>query len=560
MPEEETLADIRSLSSPVPTPPAMIFYRPAPLHEQYLVETYALLEKMSSDELIFLHLLPFLESKEDARMAEVKLTLVDYALDSGLHPLNSLKARFRKLDLIPKASTPSIKGLEFRCLADTIDPDSSLAAIFFKDEDIFPEPKFYKRHSIMLSACGIVRQMTPHMLLERAQSFAGSPNRDLTEIRSKVEQMFALAIPGGIDLPTVALRGFRGLKWLPVSKFSSNELQLMSPINCRAADEKNLVDLVLGVFHVNVTQRWKQLLGWDQRIDKKILSQQLDKALAKRMGHHVDSVLTELSKFDDYSFLGQVSCIRSTRGEYLRPERLLLPKSLLSQYPLAPYMDEVEPSFAQRHPKLLTALGIREDLTYADVLSIQGRILETTQSNQLSDENLKVFLTLLEVAIRLEHSNNLSALMVPDTERKLRPRTDIVHGERKVTGEIATFNFVHPQISPYLVQHLDLEKSFARATRLGINFEDEDDDEYTPHEKLTTIISDTLDRYPINSTFGEFLANANDCGATRISWILDECAEGPHASSTLLTEELKDFQGCALFVHNNQGLSRNYPF
>ncbi|KAI4114246.1 MAG: hypothetical protein LQ345_004942 [Seirophora villosa] len=552
MPEEESLADIRSLSSPVPTPPDMIFYRPAPLHELYLVETYALLEKMSSDELIFLHLLPFLESKEDARMAEVKLTLVDYALDSGLHPLDSLKARFRKLDLIPKASTPSIKGLEFRCLADTIDPDSSLAAIFFKDEDIFPEPKFFKRHSIMLSACGIVRQMTPHMLLERARSFARSPNRDLTEIRSKVEQTFALTIPGGIDLPTAALREFRNLKWLPVSKFSSNELQLMSPINCRAADEKNLVDLVLGVFHVNVTQEWKQLLGWDQRIDKKVLSQQLDKALAKRMGHHVDSVLTELSKFDDYSFLRQVSCIRSTRGEYLLPERLLLPKSLLSRYPLAPYMDEVEPSFAQRHPRLLTALGIREDLTYADVLSIQGRILETTQSNQLSDENLKVFLTLLEVAIRLEHSNNLSALMIPDTERKLRPRTDIVHGERKVTGEIATFNFVHPQISPYLVQHLDLEKSFARATRLGIDFEDEDDDEYTPHEKLTTIISDTLDRYPINSTFGEFLANANDCGATRISWILDECADGPHASSTLLTEELKDFQGSALFVHNNQ--------
>ncbi|KAL8986736.1 MAG: hypothetical protein Q9177_003996 [Variospora cf. flavescens] len=327
---------------------------------------------------------------------------------------------------------------------------------------------------------------------------------------------------------------------------------MMSPAKCRAADEKKLVELVLGVFDVKVTHEWKRLLGWDQTVDKEILFQQLNKALAKGMDHHVDSVLTELGKLGDCSFLRQIPCIRSTRGEYSLPERLLLPESLLSRYPLLPYLDEVEPSFAQRHHKLLAALNIREELTYTDVLNIQGRIFETAQSNQLSDEDLNLFIILLNVAIQLERSDNLSALMIPDTEKRLRPRTDIVYGERTVTGEVATFNFVHPKISPHLVQCLDLEKSFARATRLGIEFEDEDEDEYTPYEKLTTIISDTLGRYPIDSTFGEFLANADDCGATRISWILDECANGPYESTTLLTEALKGFQGPALFVHNDK--------
>ncbi|KAL8656205.1 MAG: hypothetical protein Q9210_000400 [Variospora velana] len=543
------LDNVEDALPPVPTPPDIIFYHPASSHEQYLVQTYGLLETMSSDELIFSHLLPFLESQEGTRMAEVKLNLVNYAFDRN--SLHSLKARLRKLNLIPKASTPSIKRLEFRCLADTIDPTSSLAAVFFKDEDVFPEPKFFERHSNMLLACGIIVQITPSMLLERARSFAGA-QRDLIQIRSRVEHMFRLSMPAGIDLPPASLLEFRNLKWLPVSEFSFEGLRMMSPAKCRAADEKKLVELVLGVFDVNVTHEWKRILGWDQTVDKEILLQQLNKALAKGMDHHVDSVLTELGKLGDCSFLRRIPCIRSSRGEYSLPGRLLLPESLLSRYPLAPYMDEVEPSFAHRHLKLLAAVNIREELTYADVLNIQGRILETTQSDQLSDEDLNVFIILLEVAIQLERSDNLSALMIPDTEKRLRPRTDVVYGERKVTGEIATFNFVHPKISPDLVQRLDLEKSFARATRLGIEFEDEDEDEYTPYEKLTTIISDTLGRYPIDSTFGEFLANADDCGATRISWILDECADGLYESSTLITEELKDFQGPALFVHNDK--------
>jgi hypothetical protein len=35
--------------------------------------------------------------------------------------------------------------------------------------------------------------------------------------------------------------------------------------------------------------------------------------------------------------------------------------------------------------------------------------------------------------------------------------------------------------------------------------------------------SDTLDRYPVETTFREYLANADDCeGASHISWMLDQ--------------------------------------
>lgn len=538
---------------PMPNVPGLTFYEPSSQHEQYLVDYFDLLEKISSDELIFEHLMPSLEEKADSVAAEVKLDFVNFALETNLRPSANWKARFCSMKLVPKAPLPGVRGLQFRSLTQTIDPTSSLGDVFFEDEDVFLEPKFFERHRDVLIACGIVRELTPQILLEHAQTLASSP-KDPERLRVKVKHILSLPISTAFDLPAASLSVIRSLKWLPVSGPWFDGLQLMSPAECRAADEKELVDLVLGVFGGYITNEWKRLLGWDQVIETTVLTQQLNKALAAGLGGHVDRVLTYLSRLEDCSFLKQIPCIHSSRGEYILPERSFLHGGLLSRYPLAPYLDEVEPSFARKHQKLLSALDIRQDMTYDDVLDVQGKLLGNTHSNQLSDVDLGVCLALLEIATHPESkTEDLSALLIPDTESKLRHRTDIVHGDRNVTGEIASFNFVHPKISPYLIRCLDLETSFDRAIRLGIEFEDQEEDEYTPHEKLTTIISDTLGRYPIDSTFGEFLANANDCGATRISWILDECAGGPHKSTTLISRELEVLQGPALFVHNDQG-------
>jgi sacsin len=87
-----------------------------------------------------------------------------------------------------------------------------------------------------------------------------------------------------------------------------------------------------------------------------------------------------------------------------------------------------------------------------------------------------------------------------------------------------------------------------------LEIEDEDDeDEFDQRENVTTRIADTLDRYPVESTFREYLANADDAkGASRISWLLDERVH-PHAN--LLTPEMELFQGPAFLVHNNGGKS-----
>lgn len=80
----------------------------------------------------------------------------------------------------------------------------------------------------------------------------------------------------------------------------------------------------------------------------------------------------------------------------------------------------------------------------------------------------------------------------------------------------------------------------------------DDGDEFDQRESVTTQIADTLDRYPIETTFREYLANADDAqGATKVSWLLD--GRG-HPCQSLLTPEMENLQGPALLVHNDGGM------
>ncbi|KAL8918087.1 MAG: hypothetical protein Q9172_005575 [Xanthocarpia lactea] len=540
---------------PIPSIQDFVFYDPCDTHETHLLDFFDLLERKPLPEIFFEDLVPHMEETEDPVVAEAKLRLVDFVLESTLRPSDSFKSRFPNFKLVPSSIRSGVNAIHFRYSTTTVDPTSKISGIFFDDEGVLPEPGFLKRHHEKLKMCGILHDLTPAILMERVCTFATS-SRDQLQLIVKVKHLLSLPLDANFNLTPTALTQLRTLKWLPVLCSSPGRYQMVSPIDCRADDEKELVDLVLYVFEASVAPQWKALLGWDQVIERATLTEQLNKSLARGSSRRVDRTLAYLSTLGDCSFLSQFPCILSSRGKYLLPENVLLPGTLLSRYPLAPFLDEVESSFARKHPQLLKALGARPNVNFEDLLRVQSMVVASAQSDKLSNDDLNVIVSLLEISTRLPGDSIASSvLMIPDTEGKLRPRAEIVCGERNVSGKIASFSFVNPRISPDLVGQLGLENSFARATRLGIEIDDEDEDEYTPREKLTTTISDTLGRYTVDSTFSELLANANDCGATQISWILDTCANGIHASSALLSEELKELQGSALFVYNNQVFS-----
>ena len=287
------------------------------------------------------------------------------------------------------------------------------------------------------------------------------------------------------------------------------------------------------------------VVGWDKPVPKSVLFQQLDHCLEKHEYDKVENILVDI-QLNDRPELRSKPCILGRHGDYFRPDRVFLPNPRLDFYSLAPHLDEVDAGFARKHRELLSSLEVKpepsaEDLQYAQ------KALDGYAEGQLSENGLSVAIAILEVATTLHYEP--STFLIPDTTSCLRKLTDIVYGDRNVTGEVSSFNFTHPRISEDLIKRLRVENSYARAMRLEIDFEDEDEDEFTPREKLSTIICDTLGRYPIDTTFNEFLANADDAKAGRISWTLDERF---HDSRYLLSDELQPFQGPALIAFNDE--------
>jgi len=66
---------------------------------------------------------------------------------------------------------------------------------------------------------------------------------------------------------------------------------------------------------------------------------------------------------------------------------------------------------------------------------------------------------------------------------------------------------------------------------------------------LTRRIREVLTNYPEGTTvLKEIIQNADDAGATKVSFCLDHRV---HGTDSLLCEELKEWQGPALLAYNN---------
>lgn len=529
---------------PLPVIPGISFFDPSNDSERYLLKCFGLLETMALETLLQTYLLPWAVTAQD-QDTKSKKDLIDFVLHRATRSSSwaTLVASFPiiPLDIVVDSSDQARYGY----LADVVHPHCDISKLYFARENVFPDPAFLKEHSRALLDLGIKRQLTWPDMVNRIQEFSRCT---VGEIGDKVERLLDLPVP---NQNHSIVNGIRTLKWIPGTRPGEISLSLLAPNECRGADMSSCTDFVLGVTRFNVKAKWSNLLGWDEPIEDSVWIRQLDECLARKLHHKIEEVLRYM-KPSVYPELRSKSFIRSRHSkDYRQPEGIFRPGSLLTKYPMAPLLDEVDPLFEESHLELIEALNIRKEPSLEDIIDAQEIIL--AGFTPLNSVGLSIIISSLEIAICLHQSEELSGILVPDLQGKLRKLPDIVHGDRNISGDASTFNFVHTALSPKLIDGLGIENSLARATRLGISFEDEDEDEYTPREKLTTVISDTLGRYPIESTFTEFLANAEDSGATRISWIVDECQDGPYDSKSLLTPELAPFQGPALFAYNDQG-------
>jgi sacsin len=111
---------------------------------------------------------------------------------------------------------------------------------------------------------------------------------------------------------------------------------------------------------------------------------------------------------------------------------------------------------------------------------------------------------------------------------------------------------LHESISPAVTKLLGLP-TFTDRILQALNDPSFELD-FSQTESPKAVIRDTLQRYSLESTFSEYLANADDCGTAReICWILDSSDDGVSSGSGLISSKLSAIQGPALFCCNDGG-------
>ena len=535
---------------PLPQIQNVAFFDLSDTSERYLADSFDLLETMSLEALLRNHLLPWIVAA-DKNLDPVKAGLIHFIFSNehSKYPSTSWIELIANQPVIPTMAHGGEPRRRRRCLVDLVRPETPLSKLYFENEDVIPELSFFRRHEQALISCQIKSQPTWADLLERICYFSRCPV-DAAELTEKVKILLRIPPPSEFVADEPNVRRIQTLKWLPGIPVAGTHLSLLSPQDCRGPDQLSLTEYVLGSTTLSPSGDWKKIFGWDKPIQRSLLFRQLDICLERSDHEKVDHIISYL-KPNEYSEIQSKKCILGSRKDYWGASKVFLPNSWLSQYPMLPYLDEVDALFAQRHSKLIKSLKVRSQPSVADLIEVQRNL--HASAPLLNQSSLIIAINSLEVAINLPQTDDLTNILVPDSQNVLRNVWDIVHGDRTVTGAVAAFNYTHPMVSTNVIERLGLENSLARATRLAIEFDDEDEDEYTLKEELTDTISDTLGRYSLESTFNEYLANADDCGATKISWILDECKKGRYESKALLTSELETYQGASLIVHNDGG-------
>lgn len=455
--------------------------------------------------------------------------------------------RIFSLAIIPVKRFNGERVNKFSMAKDLIDPSKAkLRELFFDDEEACPVDWFWERYSGILINCGLRIALDDELVVERVKCYARR-SQQAVETSEHAKKLLQSVPPckSGSDEP--GNRTLRELRWLPAIDLHGLQV-FKNAQECRGLDLKLLVGLVLPVLDFEIAQGWQNRLGWSHLIPHATLLKQLEHGIEQENRKITDAVLKYIYENSQLDVVRQqlleLSCVVASNGQFVSVQKAFR----RGCDGLQPYLYNVERQFWAEHSLLLKILGIKEKPNLHDLLRIQDQL---PSDHQLDESDIPIAIEISRLASAFPR-NELTSLKILDETGRLRTIEDITFRDLGSSTIIGTFNSTHPDIPKTVINALQIEPLSARVKKGVLGIDDAaDDDEFDQHEDVATSISDTLTRYSVESTFKEFLANADDCeDGKELNWLLDK---RKHSKEYLLTEELQKFQGPALLVHNDGG-------
>ncbi|KAI9869669.1 MAG: hypothetical protein M1830_005236 [Pleopsidium flavum] len=441
---------------------------------------------------------------------------------------------------------------KYAAATSLIDPAAaSLREIFFDDEFFHPESRIYQDFAEPLKKCGLKTTLDRIIVLDRLNTYTS--NRYSFELLSaRVKALLQLPLSKELGKDADFLQTLGKKCWLP-ARSDDGEYQLTDPTNCRDQKDFHLVGQVMPTLRFRVGPVWRLCFHWQDPITADRLVSQLAFGIEKSDLQIVDSVLSYMAKSSQRSeylqLMNGMKVIWSSEKCFVKPDIAYQ----VGAHNLVPYLHNVEPGFWSAHSSLLANLGVRLSPTSRQLLEVQQQL---ESISPLSHGALRVALEVTRL-VSLDATSSFTSLKIPSDKGDLVGVADVAFNDLGPCDLPDNIFLAHPGISREIVDRLRIEPLSERVLKGDLGISDFDEEEFDQREEVTDGIRDTLERYPKESTFHEYLANADDCGnASEVNWLLDETTYPGHS---LITPELARYQGPSLLVHND-GVFREKDF
>ncbi len=449
------------------------------------------------------------------------------------------------LPVVPLEKREDDEGLSFACPVDIVDPhESALVSLYFEDEMTRPERHFYHRFSGVLASCGVMKRLDERLVLDRIRTYERK-QLPFGAVASQAEKLLQLPLWKDISRADDFAQSVRSCVWLP-GRSPERSRSLTDSLECRDSNDQPLVGRVWYTLPFQVESSWKSILGWQDPIQVDVLISQLARSIAESDIHSVEHTLFYLDQHhavEDYvdRLLG-LNFIWSSNSLFISPAQA----SREGAERLMPYLYNVDLRFWDEHTRIIRHANIPNMPDLGRLHDVQ-EALESKAPLDEADLDVAV-----EVA-RLWSSQSYKSfenLKVPDETGLLADIDSVVFNDAPWVSEV-NCALAHPKLSRAIADQLEMQpvSDLLKNSNLGIS--DIDEDEFNQCEEVADGIRDTLDRYTRESTFHEYLANADDCGsASAVNFLFDGTS---YSTERLLTTDLDSLQGPALLVHNDGG-------
>ena len=239
-----------------------------------IISAFDLAELPDSRIILEQHVFPEMRAADNER----KIELSNYLLrpHSFVNLGKKVKTEMSRIPFVPVRGRPG----RLTSPVELVDPTSTVARLYFEDEDVFPTEDYLEEMRENMIALGMIWITNDTVVLERLQKFSESAER-LDEVSSKAQHLLSgTEVPPSLDTE---------LRWIPASK--DGVKKLCNAKECRNHSYKNLVGYSMPLTELEVSKNWRKELGWSVKPNDGYILKQLDEAIARKDNIVVRSLL-----------------------------------------------------------------------------------------------------------------------------------------------------------------------------------------------------------------------------------------------------------------------------